>query len=332
MEQQTDFKNAYSLIEAAKTIAIASHIRPDGDAIGSTLALHYWLGFFGKTSHMYIDGDISQNFSYMEGTSKIRDDEWSADEIPSYDLLIIVDANSADRLGRFKKLVETSKKILVFDHHLDPNIDADTIVMNTSRASTGEVLFEFFKAFNIPINKSMAAALYTAISTDTGCFVFPSTTAYTHKVAAELLSIGIDFATINYYNFRMFDRSKLDAFVTALDSIEFLDEGKISLVHINHKMMSRYNFDHDEKHRIQRYAIDASGVVINLFFTEIDPDVFSVSLRSHGEVNVAELAKKFGGGGHKNAAGFTKEGKYKVLLKSVLDEARAIIPPNRESE
>jgi len=351
MRQLTNFGNMMEMIDDAETIAITMHIRPDGDSIGTSLALKEALRDImpttsGNPRQVYVfseDIDIvfQNNFSSMRGFSKIApasgivlDDSgirfhhntpYTEVQLPHFDLLVVVDAGETHRLGENAKLVEASKHVIVFDHHINPTMPCDLLVNNTTRASCGEMLFEFLTLNNIEITKSMAEAMYTAVASDTGCFLFPNTTHYTHHVASELMKLDIDAAGINYRNFRAYDAKSLGGFTRVLSEIQFLNDGKVTLTYLPFWMQQKYQFDHEEKHRFKKYATDAKGVKVSIFITEQEKGEFNVSLRSIGDINVAELANKFGGGGHKNAAGFSTTTAYKTFTSELLAEVERVV-------
>jgi len=334
MSDTTDFKNMHQMLRDATTVAITMHIRPDGDAIGSALALRMALFNMGKRAYVFVEGEAPKNFNYIHGWTKIinsiNTDDAEASSLTlqdgqciievenNYDLLVILDTGDEHRIGASKRLRDKCSKVLVFDHHLNPTIKADTVVSNPTMSSVGAMLFEFFEKYDIQVTKAMATALYTAVSSDTGCFLFPNTTWYTHYVASELMKIGIDVGDINYRNFRVYDPKTLDGMMKVLEKIQFVNDGKIAITYLDYKLVKKYNFDHDERHRFQRYATDADGVMVSIFLTEMERDEFNISLRANDQVNVADIAKQFGGGGHKNAAGMTAKGRYKVVIKQLL--------------
>jgi len=321
----TDFKNAFTIMKAAKSVAVTMHIRPDGDSIGSSLAMQEILESMGKKRvDVFTEGPPPTNFLYLSGCERIIDINTFCFDT-KYDLLLVMDLSDEPRMGSSSKLRTISKKVIVIDHHLNPTIDANIIVSNPQRASTGEIVYEFCIQNNIEITKTIAESLYTAVSSDTGCFLFPSTTPFTHIVASELLKMGIDFTEINYNNFQAYDRVKLASFLKVLRRIRFHKGGEISSIRLSRGFVKKYDFNSDERHRMQRYATDARGVKVSIFMTERERNIYNVSLRSKGNVNVAAVAKQFGGGGHKNAAGITAYGKYKVLIKKILEKVEEVL-------
>ncbi|MCL2586860.1 MAG: bifunctional oligoribonuclease/PAP phosphatase NrnA [Firmicutes bacterium] len=342
--EKTNFGNMLTMLRLADTVAITMHIRPDGDSIGTALALREALIRMGKTVYVFsedIDIVFQNNFATMNGFSKIchassiqlgassifftHNTPYTEVELPGFDLLVVVDAGEVNRLGDSAKLIEASKRVIVFDHHLNPSMQCDLLVNNPNRASCGEMLYEFFAAHNIEITKSMGEAIYTAVSSDTGCFLFPNTTWYTHHVASELMKLDIDVASINYKNFRAYDPQSLQGFMRVLNEIQFLYGGKVTVTYLSHALIQKYQFDHEERHRFQKYATDAKGVKVSIFVQEKEKGEFNISLRSVGNINVAEIAAKFGGGGHRNASGMSAKGNYKAIIADLLAAVEEVI-------
>ena len=317
------FDKALKLIKQSKTIAVVGHVRPDGDTVGSALTLKMGFEAMGKAVDVFIDetdGEIPKYFSYISGFNAIN-----PKPAERYDLLIIIDSSDEKRIGKYTKLRDKTAAVLVIDHHLDNQVKADLAVINTDAASCGEILYDFFTENNIEITKEIATALFTSISSDTGCFLFPNTTAHTHFVASELLKKDIDRETILYYNFRVYDPKSINGLLRVLKEIKFVNGGRIAITYLDYRLVKKLNFDNDERHKLQKYAIDANGVRASIFITENEPGSFHISLRSHGEVNVANVAKIFGGGGHKNASGAIIQGKYKEIIKNIISEVEKAI-------
>jgi len=317
---KTDFKSMHKLIQDADTVAIACHIRPDGDSIGSSLALRRALLNMGKSKvDVYADDIIPDCFTYLEGFDQIKDRTvWDENqEIPEYDLFVIVDSSTEDRIGRCARLRQSSKKVLVIDHHTKTFIEGDAVVSNAKHAAVGAMLYEFFTLHKIEITRDIASALYTSIATDTGCFMQANTSGFTHTAAAALIETGIDLEKINYINFRLYNRKVIPGLSYALRHIKFFSNGEIAYIFMSHKAIKKYNLE-GELHQFKKYASEASGVRIGVIMAERKKGEYNVSLRSHGNADMAKVAESFGGGGHKNAAGFTLSGKYKKIFNEII--------------
>lgn len=322
----TDFGDLYKILSGAKRVALTMHIRPDGDSIGTACALKIaLLGMGVETVDIWSSGSVHEKFNYIKFATDIIDSEIVFSEgteqlKPKYDLLVVLDAGETHRIGASANLVRYSGKVIIFDHHIKPTMPCDLLVNNTYRASTGEMLFEFLTANKIEITKEMAEALYTAAASDTGCFLFANTTEYTFHVAGTLLATGIDAARINYINFREYDPAVIPGFVKLLKRLRFLSNGRVSVTSLTKGMVKKYNFTSEERHSIQKYASDAKGVRASIFATGQPDGSHNISLRSHGDVDVAAVARVFGGGGHRNASGMRWTGKFKDVVEQLVKE------------
>lgn len=317
----TDFGKMSQLLKDAKSVIIVGHIRPDGDSIGSGMALKYALEKMGKTIvDVCFDDDIPNNFAYLNEFDHIKDKTF-IDNHPwsNYDLLIVVDSSSEDRIGRCTQLREHAKKVLVIDHHQTTTVLGDVVVTNSKRVSIGAILYEYFIDNKIEITPAIATAIYTSMATDTGCFVQANTTGYAHSIAADLIEKGIDLETINYNNFKLYDRNIIPGLAYALRNMKFFANGEIAVISTPYGIMKKYGLS-GELNQFKKFASEADGVKIGIIIVERKKNEFSISLRSHGNMNVAKVAEYFGGGGHKNASGFTVIGKRKKIMDEILEQ------------
>lgn len=322
----SEYLKTFEIFKNAKKVAIVGHIQPDGDALGCALALQMFFVNNKKQADVYFEGIVRKQFNYLKGWENIISDTSALNESLKYDLLIIVDSSSEERLGKFTNLRNYCKKVIVIDHHLDTNIKADFSIVVPSASSVGEILYEIFKSGNEKITPDMANALYTAVSTDTGCFLYPSTTTKTHRIAADLIDMGADIEKINYQNFRIYNYKLVGDVRQVLRDLRFVCNGKIAYVRLKN---GRSSYDQDERHKIQKYVSDAEGVMVSIFVTSDVRNEYHISLRSHGDINVADVAQKFGGGGHKNAAGFIMNGRFKKVIKAILLELEKALENNK---
>ncbi len=314
-------KKIIKLKDQAKTVAIVGHHNPDGDSIGSCIAFADYLKREGKDVSLFADGDISAKFSYMPMVTEFNTKE----EKDSYDLLIILDLSEIKRLGNFEHLCDKAKKILVVDHHINPDIRCDVLVSKTDRASTGEILFELFEAMDVELNRDMAEALYTSIACDTGCFLFNNTKPYTHSVAEKLMLHNIDIETINFKNFREYNRADIPVIGYVLKKMEFMFGGKMAVSYLPYNKVKQWKLTHESRHGLFKYTTDGNGVICSIFLTELKKGEFNVSLRSLGDIDVSKIARVIDGGGHKNASGASFKGKKRHLLKILLAEFSKVL-------
>ena len=323
MSDTGNYSKFYEMVKKAKNIGVIGHIRPDGDCIGSALAVK--LAFEGKEREVdvYADGTLPRQFAYLKGYDQIITEE--PREYKLYDMLILVDVNTVDRLGKFETMIKQAGAIACIDHHLGFAIPGiDVVFSNTESASAGEIVFDIFKNIKIEITPAIADALYTAVSTDTGCFLYPSTRPQSHFVAAELLKAGANMEMINYQNFRVFDRRLLSVMEQILRTMRLYCNETFAVALLKKVSYKGYIFDGEERHKFKQFVSDIKGVRASAFITK-EGSEYNVSLRSHGDLNVETVARKFGGGGHKNAAGFTVKCRYGALVRQLATEMGKLI-------
>jgi len=280
----------------------------------------------GKTVSIFADGEIPKQLSFLQDIEVIQ--TTLPKENTEYDLLIIVDMSSDDRMGIFEALRDVSKSTICFDHHINTTTTADIVFAEPECASCGEIVYDFFIQNKIEITPQIANALYTALSTDTGCFLYPSTTAHTHRVAAALMEQGAYIELINYHCFRVYDRKLNHGLRQVLRNLKFRQGGQIAF-----SVLKKGSFDGEERDKFKQYISDIRGVRIGVFLMrEDDKRTYYGSLRSHGELDVSRAARALGGGGHKNAAGFTVVGTYQKVMHQVLAEVEKTLEDGRISQ
>lgn len=310
-------------ISQAKTIAVVGHYNPDGDCIGCCAAVAEYLESEGKDVSIFVDGEISDKFSYIR---KLKNFNLYADK-EHFDLLIVLDLNDPSRLGVWENLIAKSDKIIVLDHHRNPLFEnCDLLIDMPEHASTGEIIYRIFEILKVKITLEIATALYTSIACDTGCFLFSNTTAYTHHVVKSLMEKQkIDIETINFRNFRAYDRRNIPVISYVLKHMKFAFDGKLSIAILPYRAVKKWNLNYESRHGLFKYATDVNSAIGSIFLTELKKGEYNVSLRSLGDINVAEIAQVIGGGGHKNASGATYKGTVKQLLKVLVAEFAKVI-------
>ena len=302
------------LLKAAKKLVIVSHVSPDGDTLGSSLALMHALRMLGKEVIMNVDDDISTVYSFLPGIAEYR--RFAPEESVDADLLVIVDASSADRAGNAMDVVK-SPAVLNIDHHKTNTRFADYLYLDSDAAATAEIIYSLLLEMGIKLTRNIATCIYEGIYTDTGSFKYSNTTSNTLKTAAELLKYGVNPSSISD-NMELKSRSQVEMLRKALETLTFLKDGKIAYIEIPLELYD-HNIETDTFISYPRYV---EGVEIALLFKQVEENLTRVSFRSK-EIDVAKIALSFGGGGHKKAAGCSiyaplKEAE-KVILEAVGD-------------
>lgn len=309
-------ENINAELIGVKKIAIAGHIRPDGDCVGSCTALYLYLKqnkeVFGiEKVDVYLE-TFGNEFNILTGANEIKH-AYETEE--NYDVFISLDCGSLDRLGNALKFFKTAKKTINIDHHISNQGFANVNHVVADASSTCEVLFMLMEEERI--SKQIAEALYVGIIHDTGVFKHSNTSAKTMNIAGKLISKGIDFSTLideSFYAKTYMQNQILGRCL--LESILVLD-GKVVFASINRRMLDFYGAATTDLDGIIDQLRVTKGSEVAIFIYETDFHEFKVSMRSNGDVNVSKIAVYFGGGGHIKAAGCTMRGSVHDVINNL---------------
>lgn len=321
---KTKIQDFFKEIYKSNKICIIGHVAPDGDCIGSVMALYEFLcAEYDKDISIGFDGKIPYNFKKYVDENLIL----SNFENENYDLTIVLDCSDRERLGKYECLISNSKKTICIDHHKTNTEFADINIIDPDISSTGELLYHVLKSENKKINKIMAELIYIAIITDTGKFSYSSTSSLTHIVASELIEVGIDIARIDNEIYNSKPVNIVKAYLECISNINFYYDGKLGIAKITDETVKRNNIDMNDIEGIVEFIREVKEIEISCVLKEYDVENTKVSLRSKNNIDVAEISKKFGGGGHMKAAGFQinknlKEAEFIIVneLKNYLGE------------
>ncbi len=297
-------------------ITIITHIRPDGDTLGCAFALFHALSGLGKRVQVVCESKISPRYRFLSGGKEdINNDVFGA--------VVCVDIAVPSLAG--KKYEEIAKSAdVVIDHHPTNSYYGKHNLVRDDAAACGEIVYDII-AEMCCINKTIADCLYTAISTDTGCFVYASTSAYTHSVASELAKLGADIAKLNKLLFRTRTITAFEMERRAVDSLEYFYDNSIVCMIIKSDWIDELGATEDDMEGLSSIPTQIEGVIAAATFRQIGQDEYKLSVRTNGSVDASEVCKSFGGGGHKMAAGCTMQGEYdklKLLMAQKLYEGK----------
>lgn len=305
--------NIIELINNAENIVILAHESEDADAVGSSYAMKLALESLNKRAVCCFSRDIEHRLEFMGRDYELFDEN----NIAVYDLCLCLDCGDIKRLGKRSAIFDAAHHTASIDHHETNTMFAEENFVLPDAAATGEILCSLFGRMNVKITRSIAENLYTAISSDTGSFKYSNVSAHTMCTAAELLKCGIDHAEIAR---RLYDTEQLSVmrFKGALmNRIEQYLCGKLCVVCITADMLDEYGIEEHDVGDAVNIARAAEGCDIAVSIREAD-DKIKISFRSNGACGVSEIAEKFGGGGHKMAAGAAQKGRS-------IDEVKADI-------
>lgn len=287
-------------IQTAKTILVATHVFPDGDALGSQLGLTDILEGMGKTVIPYSEEPVSHLYSFLPGCEKLTT---HLPNLAVIDCVIVLDCGDCFRLGNSVEAMLTVRPLIVIDHHAGHREFGDLRWVHSGRASTGDMVYELAKAMGAEISRDAAYCLYTAIVSDTGSFKYASTTAETFAVAGELIAKGINPEHVAGKLFDNFTESRLHLLQAVLSTLELHAEGKLAMITATRAMFDATGSVSEDTESFINYPRSLASVKVAVFLKE-KADVISVSMRSKGtRYDVAQIARRLGGGGHRNAAG-----------------------------
>jgi len=312
----------FEIPEKADKIAIFAHIRPDGDTLGGVLALGLSLKLAGRDVDMFCDSEIPEFYMILDGIKLINSEPYS-----EYDMLIAVDCADPPRLGVYARRFLAHPNTLNIDHHYTNTKYAKTNAVVPS-ASCCEIIYSGLKDNGLPINKNIAECIYCGIVTDTGNFAQSNTTKNSFAVTAELLDYGIDveFLSDAFLNQKPYARHLLVA--KSIQNMRFFCNGKICIVTIRLADLNEFGLNIQDTEGIIRYAIGCTGVLAGICLTESTPNTYKVSLRSKRSVDISAAAERFGGGGHKQAAGCVVSGALEEVIEKLVRAAELELPLN----
>lgn len=300
-------------IADAKAIGIAGHIRPDGDCVGSCLALYNYVReqFPDKQIDCYME-TVPKTFRFMTGTEQIKS-EYEADV--EYDLFVSLDSSSIDRLGEAQKYFSSAKETLCIDHHISNIAFGEHNIVNAQASSTCEVLFEQLEPEKITLD--IATALYIGIIFDTGVFKHTNTSRRTMEIAGFLMEKGVPYSRLIDECFYQRTNTQTQLLGrTLLASMRVLD-GKCIFSVVTRRILDFYNASTEDLDGIIDELRVTKGVEVAILMHEQDEQKFKVSMRSNGNVDVSKIAMFFGGGGHVKAAGCTMSGTYRDVINNL---------------
>lgn len=311
-------------IHRHKNFLVSAHVRGDGDAIGSQIALNKMLKKMGKNSHIVCDHGVSKEYSFLPGANEIESSPNNLKK--NYDAVFVVDSSSFERLERVKEGLPQNIFIINIDHHGSNEYFGNINWVDSNFSSTGEMIYELIKAVKVKIDKDIAVNLYVAIVTDTGRFSFSNTNIRSFLRAGELLSHGVKPNEIAKKLWRNKEINQLKLLANCINNIKMASNGQIAWVAMTQEIMIQSGFVPTETQEYIDIIKSLKNVKVAILFRELEEHgKVKVSFRVEKGVNGIKLAGKFGGGGHPRASGATLEGKIKDVEKKVVNEAIKLI-------
>ena len=318
-----------TFVQEHDKFVITTHINPEGDAIGSEVAFAEFLKGLGKTATIVNSSATPANCRFLEGTEGIvvYDSAFDRSILDGADAVVIVDVNNWGHLGPFGNVLKgDSTPRACIDHHEDADEDfAGVMVCDTSAAAAGLLVYDFIKFMKADITPAIADAAYTAILTDTGSFRFSNTNRRAFLAAADLCAAGVNpFGIYRKVYAKSWGASHLVG--SALSTLEKNADGRIAWISITQDMLSAAGAVYEDSDGLVEMVRGIVGVELCLIFKELAGGEIKVSLRSNGKVDAFEIARSFGGGGHRMASGMRLDGPMPSAIKKLVPVCEARLP------
>ncbi|MEP7078400.1 MAG: bifunctional oligoribonuclease/PAP phosphatase NrnA [Chthoniobacterales bacterium] len=313
---QSSLAEIAAALRAHQRFVIISHVRPDGDALGSELALGLSLLELGKDVTIWNEDGMLEKYSFLPHAELLVQPPAEGGE---FEVAIALDTATENRLGAAGEAVHQAKLWINIDHHPSNPRYGDLVHIDPIAPATGQILFELIAAEGLPMNAAIAENLYAAISTDTGSFQYPNTTARTFEIAAELIRLGVDVGVTSQALYESFPRRRVELLREVLGTMRFNAGGKIASFSLSLQTAEELKAIPEDNEGLIDHLRAIQGVVVAVFFEELPDGKVRVSMRSKSEAaDVCTICQRFGGGGHKLAAGARVRGTLPEVEERVL--------------
>jgi phosphoesterase RecJ-like protein len=307
------------LIENKSTFGITTHIKPDGDGVGSSLGLCWLLRSLGKSAEVIVHGEVPPAYKSLPGADEIRDVKAIDSQ---YDAIFVIECSDLSRPGIAGLDSEFTVNI---DHHATSEHFGTINWIDSTASAVGEMIYNLCKAIGGRVTKEIAECVYMALVTDTGSFHFSNTTDRTLKVASELVKAGVKPAAISEAVYNNYPWSRVELMRQVIGTIQRHDDGRIASMRQTLEMRRIAGAVDGDNNGFVNIPLAARDVLASIYMREVGENKYRVSLRSKGDINVARVAEKFGGGGHANAAGCSVEGNWDEKEAEIVARLRAEI-------
>lgn len=293
-----------------------SHLRPDGDALGCVIALALCLKGLGKQVKVWNEDGMLDKYRYLPSSDLVTRPPAEPEE---FDVAIALDTGVENRLGTCQKAVKQAKIWINIDHHISNARYGDLVHVDPTAPATGQILFELFQSDNLPVTPEMADNLFVAISTDTGSFQYPNTTARTYEIGAELLKAGVNVGKLSQLMYESHPRRRIILLRELLNTMQFSANNQVASFALSMDTIQRLGSESEDTEGLIDTLRGIEGVIVAAFFEELPEGKVRISLRSKdSKVDVCKICALFGGGGHTLAAGARTRGSLPEVQEKVL--------------
>lgn len=317
MQANSPLEAIAAIIREKKRFLVLSHIRPDGDAIGCSLSMGLCLKELGKSVEVWNEDGLPQRFEFLEHASLVSKPPASP---KAFEVVLVLDTAVRNRAGtQCLANVAPGALWINIDHHISNDRLGDIVHIDTDAPAAGQILFELFHQTGLPITKEMANALYVAISTDTGSFQYPNTTARSYEIGAALVRLGVNVGAINQALYENNPRRRLELLRSLLNVLRFSSADRVASFALSTTTANALGTIPDDTEGLIDTIRSIEGVIVAAFFEELEGGLVRLSLRSKDpRIDVCKICGEFGGGGHTLASGARVPGTLDAVQEAVL--------------
>lgn len=301
------------IIKSTK-IGITCHISPDGDSLGSSLALLQVLLKLGKDAYIISKEPLPKDFSYLPYSNEFNKQNNTA--LENTDAVIVLDCGNIDRINGNLNYEDKQYTLINIDHHLSNDLYGDINYIDTKAAAVAEIIYEILTKLNIELDKNIATCLYTSLLTDTGSFRHSNTTLNTHRIAGILITTGIDFSEIHRILFENKSVSRVKLYGKVIDSMQMYLNDRLCIMYLNKNILGDSEENKGDTSDVIAIGTQINSVEVTALIKDTEQGT-KVSLRSKNMVDVRKISEEFNGGGHIRAAGFSTNENAETI-KSIL--------------
>jgi len=326
MTENCSLAQIADLLREKQRFVVVSHIRPDGDALGCTLAMGLCLRQLGKDVTLWNEDGCLEKFEWLPHSALVKQ---PPSEPQKFDVALVLDTAVKDRVGKCLDAIGHADVWVNIDHHVSNPRFGDLNYIDSTSPATGQILFELFRQCGLPLTYEMADNLYVAISTDTGSFQYPSTTARTYEIGAELVKLGVNVGNLSQRLYESYPRRRIELLKSLLNALQFSSGDRVASFALTQETSKSLGVKPDDNEGLIDTIRAVEGVIVAVFFEELEDGRVRGSLRSKNpSTDVCKVALQFGGGGHTLAAGVRMKGPLADAQAKILQSIDEQLPRN----